>query len=120
MSRSPWRGVVRGIYDVVIRSTVTRVPAELARQQAAKGEALLVCAYEEILACNDILVRGAISLTELKLRLDRLSPEQQIIFYCASEGQDTAIRRAMEFRERGFARASALEGGSDAWTALEG
>ena len=50
--------------------------------KVAGGSALLVCAHEDSKCC-DMLLEGAILLSELQVREDTLSKDQEIIFYCS-------------------------------------
>ena len=58
-----------------------RISAEEARKKVTSGEALLVCAYEDVEKFRRIHLEGAISLQDFKTRLPALSREQEIIFY---------------------------------------
>ncbi len=58
-----------------------RVSAEEARKKVISGEALLVCAYEDVEKFRRAHLEGAISLQDFKTRLPALSREQEIIFY---------------------------------------
>lgn len=61
---------------------VQRISVEDAHRRAAAG-ALLVCRYEDDAKCQAITLQGALTLSELQRRLDTLSPDQEIIVYCA-------------------------------------
>ncbi len=58
-----------------------RISAEEARKKVTSGEALLVCAYEDVEKFKRVHLEGAISLQDFKTRLPGLSREQEIIFY---------------------------------------
>jgi rhodanese-related sulfurtransferase len=60
-----------------------RVSVEEVRQKVKGGKALLVCAYEDEEKFKKVRLEGAISLNEFKLRLDSLTKDQEIVFYCA-------------------------------------
>ncbi|MBM4276481.1 MAG: ArsR family transcriptional regulator [Deltaproteobacteria bacterium] len=60
-----------------------RISPEEAHQKLKAGEALLVCAYEDEEKFKKVRLEGAISLGEFKLRLDSLTKDQEIVFYCA-------------------------------------
>ena len=60
-----------------------RIPVEEARQKVASGTALLVCAYDDDDKFKNNHLQGAISLGEFRSKLPTLSPEQEMIFYCA-------------------------------------
>lgn len=47
----------------------------------ARGDLLLVCAYEDESKCEPIQVDGAISLKEFERRLPSLPWSQEIVFY---------------------------------------
>ncbi len=59
----------------------TRIPPEEARGKVTTGEAILVCAYEDLEKFRRMHLEDAISLQEFKARLPALSKEQEIIFY---------------------------------------
>jgi len=58
-----------------------RIPAEVVRKKVTSGEALLVCAYEDVEKFRKMHLQDAISLQEFMTRLPALSKEHQIIFY---------------------------------------
>ena len=60
-----------------------RIPVEEARQKVTSGTALLVCAYDDDDKFKNNHLQGAISLGEFRSKLPTLSPEQEMIFYCA-------------------------------------
>jgi hypothetical protein len=60
---------------------VERISAEDARRRAAQG-ALLVCAYDDDQKCGRVRLEGALTMGELRGRLDTLPRDQEIIFYC--------------------------------------
>ena len=60
---------------------VERIGVEDARQLVESGKALLVCSYGDD-SCKSKLLEGAILKSELEARLDKLSKDQAIIFYC--------------------------------------
>jgi hypothetical protein len=47
------------------------------------GTALVVCAYDDEEKFKVLRLEGALSLNELRSRLQALSKDQEIIFYCA-------------------------------------
>ena len=47
------------------------------------GAALLVCAYDNEEKFKALHLEGALSLSELKSKLQALPKDQEIIFYCA-------------------------------------
>ena len=98
-----------------------RLPASQVRRRVRSGEnVLVVCAYDDDLACNEILLKGALTYSEFKLRLPSLPRTQEIVFYCACRKQEKADRRAQEYRRQGYENAHALEGGAEAWLTLAG
>lgn len=62
-----------------------RVSVDDARKAvtSAASNALLVCGYDDEAKCKQVQLQGAINLQELKRREASLSPDQEIIFYCA-------------------------------------
>ncbi|MEK6743321.1 MAG: ArsR family transcriptional regulator [Nitrospirota bacterium] len=58
-----------------------RISAEEARNKVTSGEALLVCAYEDVEKFRRSHLQDAISLQDFKTRLPALSREQEVIFY---------------------------------------
>ncbi len=58
-----------------------RISAEEARKKVTSGEALLVCAYEDVEKFRKMHLESAISLQDFKARLPSLSRDQDIIFY---------------------------------------
>jgi len=57
-------------------------PGEIYEKLKA-GAALLVCAYDNEDKFKVLHLEGAISLHELRSRLEALPKDQEIIFYCA-------------------------------------
>lgn len=47
------------------------------------GAAILVCAYDDDEKCRGMLLEGAILLSTLKSREEKLPQDTEIIFYCA-------------------------------------
>lgn len=58
-----------------------RISAKEARKKVTSGEALLVCAYEDVDKFKRAHLEGAISLQDFKTRLSGLSRAQEIVFY---------------------------------------
>ena len=52
-----------------------------AREKVQRGDARLVCAYDDEDKCRRLLLDGAISLGELKRA--KPSKDEELIFYCA-------------------------------------
>jgi len=62
--------------------SVERVSPEIARAHVLSGQALLVCAYDDV-RCAQNAIEGAITLSALQGRLPELPMDQEIILYCA-------------------------------------
>ncbi|HVS64699.1 MAG TPA: ArsR family transcriptional regulator [Thermoanaerobaculia bacterium] len=60
-----------------------RIDPERARRLLAEDDALLVCAYDDHQKCQGLRIDGSISFPELKQRLDGISKDRSLIFYCA-------------------------------------
>jgi hypothetical protein len=54
-----------------------------AREKVKRGQATLVCAYEEIEKCSKVLLDGAIPIAQLKARLKDRNKDEELVFYCA-------------------------------------
>jgi len=61
---------------------VPRISPTEARQRVQRGQALLVCGYEDESKCRAMALDGAITLNELQRRLTSLPKGQELIFYC--------------------------------------
>jgi hypothetical protein len=61
----------------------TRVGPEHVRRRMSEADALLVCAYDDEAKCRKYHLDGAISYNELQPRLDSISKDRELIFYCA-------------------------------------
>ena len=61
---------------------IERINVKDARIKTESGDALLVCSYEDE-TCKEILLEGAVLLSEFESRLPSLSKNQEIIFYCS-------------------------------------
>jgi rhodanese-related sulfurtransferase len=59
------------------------VDAQETFEKLRAGALLLVCAYDNEEKFKALHLQGAISLNELRSRLDSLSKDQEIVFYCA-------------------------------------
>ena len=62
---------------------IKRVPVADARSRVSKGEALLVCAYEDASAYRSMRLEGAIPVQDLRTMAPSLDKDREIIFYCA-------------------------------------
>lgn len=58
-------------------------PTETRERLRAQTPALLVCAYDDEERCASMRIPGSITLRELDGQLPFVSPDQEIIFYCA-------------------------------------
>lgn len=63
------------------------IPQKIAAHEAhikVEGDAaILVCAYDDDEKCRGMLLEGAILLSTLKSRKEKLPKDMEIIFYCA-------------------------------------
>lgn len=59
----------------------TRVLPSAMRERLNIG-AVLVCAYDDEERCRPIRIPGSITLKELESRLDTLSWDRELVFYC--------------------------------------
>lgn len=89
-------------------------PSE-ARDKVEGGGALLVCAYEEPETFQSLQLEGAISLQEFRSHGTEMPWDQEIIFYCASPGDEIAAGRAAQSLAMGFVNAKVLLGGVRGW-----
>jgi len=64
-------------------SQVVRVTPEEIYPRVKSGECLLVCAYESDDTFRTMRLEGAVSLNDFKARVEGLSKDQEIVFYCA-------------------------------------
>jgi hypothetical protein len=64
-------------------SKPVRVTPQEVYQKLKLGELLLVCAYDNEEKFRRMRLEGAISLSEFRSRLPKLSQNQEIVFYCA-------------------------------------
>ena len=62
-------------------ASIERISPEDTRSKVQAGEALLVCSYEDE-KCKDILLEGAMLLSEFEDRVPVLPKDLGIIFYC--------------------------------------
>jgi hypothetical protein len=61
---------------------VERISPEDARREVEAGRAVLVCAYEDEARCRQLRLENAISLNELRRRIDTIPRDRTLIFYC--------------------------------------
>jgi hypothetical protein len=62
---------------------VPRVSPEEIYAKVQAGETLLVCAYDDEDKFRQLHLAGALSLSHFRKRWPALSPEQDVVFYCA-------------------------------------
>jgi hypothetical protein len=62
---------------------VERIEVDEARRRVAKGQAMLVCAYDDEAKCERIALEGAMPLPQFTRRAPMLPQNKEIIFYCA-------------------------------------
>jgi nucleotide-binding universal stress UspA family protein/rhodanese-related sulfurtransferase len=95
---------------------IPRMSAKALRQ-SMKGSraALLVCAYESEDRFHELELQGAVSWKAFQSRLPTLPPDQEIVFYCACPGEESAAHRAAEVLALGFTNVQVLKGGVEAW-----
>lgn len=62
---------------------IQRVPVVDARSRVSKGDALLVCAYEDDASFRSMRLEGAISIHDLRAKAPSLDKGRELIFYCA-------------------------------------
>lgn len=61
---------------------ISRISVAEARQHSLTGQALLICAYEDP-RCRNIMLEGALLLSELKAQIPDIAKDKELIFYCA-------------------------------------
>ena len=59
----------------------TRILPSNMRERLNSG-AVLVCAYDDEERCRRMKIPGSITLQELESRLDTLSWDRELVFYC--------------------------------------
>ena len=62
---------------------IPRIHPSDARIKVQRGEALLVCGYEEPEKFRNLKLDGAIALQEFRALVPTLDKGKEIIFYCA-------------------------------------
>jgi rhodanese-related sulfurtransferase len=93
----------------------SRIDARSLDRRLRSGlDTLLVCAYEGDVGSRKFPLAGAISLADLRARLDDLPRDVEIVFYCRCPNDKTALERAQEFHELGWSNAKVLAGGFEA------
>lgn len=61
---------------------VPKIEPREAQQRLARGEAVLVCAYDDEERCRGLRLEGALTLGELQAREEDLREERDVVFYC--------------------------------------
>lgn len=64
-------------------SEIVRISAQEARDAVQGGNALLVCAYDSDEKFKSFHLEGGMSFSDFKVRVDGLSKDTGIVFYCA-------------------------------------
>lgn len=64
-------------------SEPVRISVNEARQKITSGQALLVCAYDDVDKFKKNHLKGALPFSEFLSKLPSLDKRQEIIFYCA-------------------------------------
>ena len=64
-------------------ANVDRVTAHDIHKEVVSGAALLVCAYDDDGKFQNNNLKGAIPLSEFKVRVLDLNKDKKIVFYCA-------------------------------------
>ena len=54
-----------------------------AREKVRSGQAILVCAYDDVKKCRDIMLDGAVMLAQFKAAADQTGKDREVIFFCA-------------------------------------
>jgi len=62
-------------------SNAERIDAERARERVQRGDALLVCAYDDEEKCRQFGLEEALTLAELQAR--DVPRDREIVFFCA-------------------------------------
>ena len=96
-------------------SEPTRISAQETRQKVSSGEALLVCAYDDADKFKNNHLEGAQSFSEFQSNLSSLAKDQEIVFYCAWDGEASAAGQAEKYINDGYTHVTVLKGGVDAW-----
>ena len=63
--------------------TPQRIEPNEVYRRVAIGDALLVCAYRDEEKCRQNFLEGSMTLAQLEQKESKLSPDQEVIFYCA-------------------------------------
>ena len=96
-------------------SEPTRISVQETWQKVSSGKALLVCAYDDPDKFNNNHLEGAKSFSEFQSDLPSLMKDQEIVFYCAWNGEATAAGQAEKYLNEGYTGVKVLKGGVTAW-----
>jgi 3-mercaptopyruvate sulfurtransferase SseA len=91
------------------------IDARQANEKTSEGRAMLVCAHPDEAVCHEVLLEGAMTLSQLVSREALLPRDQEIIFYDDEDGDAIAQARADEWVARGFEHVRVLTGGVQEW-----
>jgi hypothetical protein len=64
-------------------SKARRISASDAHEAASRGDAILVCAYDDEAKCDRVRLQGALTMTELRTQQGTLPKDARLLFYCA-------------------------------------
>jgi prephenate dehydrogenase len=64
-------------------SDVERIDPSIARAHTTRGDAVLVCGYEDDAKCRKERLEGSIPYARLEAMASTLPKDKEIIFYCA-------------------------------------
>jgi rhodanese-related sulfurtransferase len=81
---------------------------------------LVVCTDADPQERTRATIDGSISLKEFESGLGTLPKDREIVFYCSSSDDASAVGRAAEYQGKGYPRVGILIGGIDAWNAISG
>ena len=59
-----------------------RIDPRKAREHIERGDALLICAYDDDEKCRDVALEGSEPYSRLEAKEDDLADDREIIFYC--------------------------------------
>jgi rhodanese-related sulfurtransferase len=79
---------------------------------------LLVCTDADPEMRTRATIDGSVSLKEFQSGLGTLPKNREIVFYCSSSDDRSAVGRAVEYQDKGYTRVGILIGGIDAWNAI--
>jgi rhodanese-related sulfurtransferase len=79
---------------------------------------LVVCTDADPQKRTRATIDESISLKEFESGLGTLPKDREIVFYCSSSDDASAVGRAAEYQEKGYTRVGVLIGGINAWNAI--